>query len=197
MDIDAKTGLIVPCGQGGSTYGIDIWYRLGVRRPKIAQLAPSRPTAPADRAALLHTITAAIPILGSTQAACRQAGVAQGTFYRWLDASAPAMRDEYASARRAIARQAIDAMAAICATASDRTLAHSDAEQEAHYAHHVSPMIRWQAERILPEFAPRSEPRVSVRIDIKSTLAKLLDTGDVIDADDLPALPAPDDYAGD
>ena len=167
-------------------------------RPKIAQLAPSRPTAPADRAALLHTITAAIPILGSTQAACRQAGVAQGTFYRWLDASAPAMRDEYASARRAIARQAIDAMAAICATASDRTLAHSDdLEQEAHYAHHVSPMIRWQAERILPEFAPRSEPRVSVRIDIKSTLAKLLDTGDVIDADDLPALPAPDDYAGD
>ena len=107
------------------------------------------------------------------------------------------MRDEYASARRAIARQAIDAMAAICATASDRTLAHSDAEQEAHYAHHISPMVRWQAERILPEFAPRSEPRVSVRIDIKSTLAKLLDTGDVIDADDLPALPAPDDYAGD
>ena len=38
---------------------------------------------------------------------------------------------------------------------------------------------------------------VRVRIDIKSTLARLLDTGDVIDAEDLPALPAPDDYAGD
>jgi len=33
-----------------------------------------------------------------------------------------------------------------------------------------------------------------VRVDIKSTLARLLE-GDVIDAEDLPALP--DDYAGD
>jgi len=38
---------------------------------------------------------------------------------------------------------------------------------------------------------------VSVKIDIKSTLARLLDAGEVIDAEDLPALPAPDDYAGD
>ena len=88
-------------------------------------------------------------------------------------------------------------MASICATATARTLAHSDLEQEAHYAHHIAPIVRWHAERILPEYAPRSESTVSVRIDIKSTLARLLDTGDVIDAEDLPALPAPDDYAGD
>jgi len=88
-------------------------------------------------------------------------------------------------------------MASICATATARALAHSDdTEQEAHYAHHIAPIVRWRAERILPEYAPRSEARVSVRIDIKSTLARLLDA-DVIDAEDLPALPAPDDYAGD
>jgi len=161
-------------------------------------LARSRPTTPADRAALLSAVIAAIPVLGSAQAACQAAGVAQGTFHAWLDAAPQRTRDEYASARRAIARQAIDAMASICATATARTLAHSDdTEQEAHYAHHVAPLVRWRAERILPEYAPRSESRVSVRIDIKSTLARLLDTGDVIDAEDLPALPAPDDYAGD
>ena len=197
MDIDAKTGLIVPCGQGGSTYGIDIWYRLGMGK----RLARSRPTTPADRAALLAGIIAAVPILGSASAACQQAGVAQGTFHRWLDASPQRVRDEYAAARRAIARQAIDAMAAICATASDRTLAHpGDTELEAHYAHHIAPIVRWQAERVLPEFAPRSESTVNVRVDIRSTLAKLLDVRDaedVCDAEDLPALPAPDDYAGD
>ena len=155
-------------------------------------------TAPADRAALLASIIAAVPILGSAQAACQAAGVALGTFYRWLDAAPESVRDEYAAARRAIARQAIDAMASICATATARTLAHSgDVEQEAHYAHHISPMIRWQAERILPEYAPRLDKTVNVRIDIKSTLARLLDTGEVIDAEDLQALPAPDDYAGD
>jgi len=160
-------------------------------------LARSRPTTPADRAALLSAVIAAIPVLGSAQAACQAAGVAQGTFHAWLDAAPQRTRDEYASARRAIARQAIDAMAAICATATTRTLAHqSDMEQEAHYAHHIAPIVRWRAERILPEYAPRSEARVSVRIDIKSTLARLLDA-DVIDAEDLPALPAPDDYAGD
>ena len=42
-----------------------------------------------------------------------------------------------------------------------------------------------------------------MRIVIKSTLARLLDPGDMRDADDLlallalPALPAPGDYAGD
>ena len=190
MDTDAKTGLIVPTKKP-DTCGVkrvDIWYRLGM----------AHPTAPADRAALLSAIITAIPVLGSTQSACQAAGVAQGTFYRWLDSASAGVRDEYAAARRAIARQAIDAMAAICATATARTLAHSDdTELEAHYAHHVSPMIRWQAERILPEFAPRSEKMVSVKIDIKSTLARLLDAGEVIDAEDLPALPAPDDYAGD
>ena len=160
------------------------------------------PTVPVDRAALLAAVITAIPVLGSTRSACQRAGVAQGTFYRWLDSASPRVRDEYASARRAIARQAIDAMATICATATARTLAHSGEEQEAHYAHHISPMVRWQAERILPEFAPRSEQMVSLKIDIKSTLARLLegdvrDAEDVRDADDLPALPAPDDYAGD
>ena len=159
------------------------------------------PTVPVDRAALLAAVITAIPVLGSTRSACQRAGVAQGTFYRWLDSASPRVRDEYASARRAIARQAIDAMATICATATARTLAHSDdLEREAHYAHHISPMIRWQAERILPEFAPRSEQMVSLKIDIKSTLARLLDVRDaedVRDVEDLSALPAPDDYAGD
>ena len=164
------------------------------------RLAPSRPTAPDDRAALLTRIIAAIPICGSAQSACQQAGVAHGTFHRWLDAAPQKMRDEYASARRAIARQAIDAMASICAKASDRTLANGGEDQEAHYAHHISPMIRWQAERILPEYAPKTDATVSVRIDIRSTLAQMIDSvdaADVIDADDLPALPAPGDYAGD
>ena len=180
-------------------------YLLGMTRKVNAtkRLAPSRPTAPDDRAALLTSIIAAIPICGSAQSACQQAGVAHGTFHRWLDAAPQGVRDEYASARRAIARQAIDAMASICAKASDRTLAHSGEEQEAHYAHHISPMIRWQAERILPEYAPKTDATVSVRIDIRSTLAQMIDSvdaADVIDADDLPALPAPaapGDYAGD
>ena len=164
------------------------------------RLAPSRPTAPDDRAALLAVVIAAIPICGSAQSACQQAGVAHGTFHRWLDAAPQGVRDDYASARRAIARQAIDAMASICAKASDRTLANGGEDQEAHYAHHISPMIRWQAERILPEYAPKTDATVSVRIDIRSTLAQMIDSvdaADVIDADDLPALPAQADYAGD
>ena len=192
---------------------VDIWhlvvashatanYLLGMTRKAKPnkRLAPSRPTAPDDRATLLAGIISAIPICGSAQKACQQAGVAHGTFHRWLDAAPQGVRDEYASARRAIARQAIDAMASICAKASDRTLAHSGEEQEAHYAHHISPMIRWQAERILPEYAPKTDTTVSVRIDIRSTLAQMIDSvdaADVIDADDLPALPAPGDYAGD
>jgi len=177
-------------------------YLLGMTRKVNAtkRLAPSRPTAPDDRAALLTSIIAAIPICGSAQSACQQAGVAHGTFHRWLDAAPQGVRDDYASARRAIARQAIDAMASICAKASDRTLAHSGEEQEAHYAHHISPMVKWQAERILPEYAPKTDATVSVRIDIRSTLAHMIDSvdaADVIDADDLPALPAPGDYAGD
>ena len=177
-------------------------YLLGMTRKASAnkRLAPSRPTAPDDRAALLAVVIAAIPICGSAQSACQQAGVAQGTFHRWLDAAPQKMRDEYASARRAIARQAIDAMASICAKASDRTLANGGEDQEAHYAHHISPMIRWQAERILPEYAPKTDTTVSVRIDIRSTLAQMIDSvdaADVIDADDLPAIPAPGDYAGD
>ena len=202
----------------GAVKNVDTWhcevachatasYRLGMAKTKpkpttsaTRRLARATPTAPADRAALLSSIIAAIPILGSAQAACRRAGVAQGTFHRWLDAAPQKMRDEYASARRAIARQAIDAMASICATATARTLAHSDLEQEAHYAHHIAPIVRWHAERILPEYAPRSESTVSVRIDIRSTLAQMIDSvdaADVIDADDLPALPAQADYAGD
>ena len=167
---------------------------------RLARRSRSTPTAPADRAALLGAIIAAIPVLGSARSACQRAGVAQGTFQRWLDVAPQQVRDEYASARRAIARQAIDDMAAICATATARTLTCSDTEQEAHYAHHIAPIVRWQAERILPECAPRSESMVRVRVDIRSTLAKLLDVRDaedVRDADDLPTLPAPDDYAGD
>ena len=205
--MDAETGLIVPtngarrvdpCPRVGT---VRIWHRLGMR---LARSRPT-PTAPADRAALLAGIIEAIPVLGSAMAACQRAGVAQGTFYRWLDSAPQPLRDKYAATRRAIARQAIDAMATICATATTRTLAHSDdMEQEAHYAHHIAPIVRWQAERVLPEFAPRSESTVRVRVDIRSTLARLLDVRDVRDAedvrdaDDLPALPAPpDDYAGD
>ena len=168
-------------------------------KPKRARTAPAiLPTSDEERHAIVAAVIGHIPAAGSTAAACRIAGVPRETFYVWM-ATNPSLRDRHQAAMRATARHAVDVMAAITARAAERTLDATEVtahDEEAHYGKYIAPLVRWRAEKILPEFAPRTET-VSVRIDIRSTLAKLLDAGGVIDADDLPALPAPGDYAGD
>ena len=158
-----------------------------------------RPRDDADRYAVVAAVIDHIPAAGSAAAACRLARIPRDTFYTWLGHAPAPLRDRYQSALQTTTRLAVDVMAAITARAGNRTLdatADDVLAQEEHYSRFISPLVRWKAEKALPEFAPRSET-VSVRIDIKSTLTRLLDAGEVInaEADDLPALP--DDYAGD
>ena len=165
-----------------------------------------RPRDDADRYAVVAAVIDHIPAAGSAAAACRLARIPRDTFYTWLGHAPAPLRDRYQSALQTTTRLAVDVMAAITARAGNRTLdatADDVLAQEEHYSRYISPLVRWKAEKTLPEFAPPRSETVSVRIDIKSTLARLLDAADVIDADtvptdDLPALPAaPDDYAGD
>ena len=172
-------------------------------KPRRARTAPAiLPTSDEERHAIVAAVIGHIPAAGSTAAACRIAGVPRETFYVWMASGDPSLRDRHQAAMRATARHAVDVMAAITARAAERTLDATEVtahDEEAHYGKYIAPLVRWRAEKILPEYAPRTET-VSVRIDIRSTLAKLLDAADVVDADDLPALPAPaapGDYAGD
>ena len=170
-------------------------------KPKTKRTLTQRikPRDDADRFAVVAAVIDHIPAAGSAAAACRIAHISRDTFYTWLGHAPAPLRDRYQSALQTTTRLAVDVMAAITARAGDRTLdatAEDVLAQEEHYSRFISPLVRWKAEKTLPEYAPRTET-VSVRIDIRSTLAKLLDAGGVIDADDLPALPAPGDYAGD
>ena len=161
-----------------------------------------KPRDDADRFAVVAAVIDHIPAAGSAAAACRIAHISRDTFYTWLGHAPAPLRDRYQSALQTTTRLAVDVMAAITARAGDRTLdatADDVLAQEEHYSRFISPLVRWKAEKTLPEYAPRTET-VSVRIDIRSTLAQMIDSvdaGGVIDADDLPALPAPGDYAGD
>jgi len=172
-------------------------------KPKRARTAPAiLPTSDEERHVIVAAVIDLIPAAGSTAAACRIAGVPRETFYVWMASGDPSLRDRHQVAMRATARHAVDVMAAITARAAERTLVATEVtarDEEAHYGKYIAPLVRWRAEKILPEYAPRTE-KVSVRIDIRSTLAQMIDSvdaADVIDADDLPALPAQADYAGD
>ena len=185
-------------------------YRLDMKakpkakpKPKRARTAPAiLPTSDEERHAIVAAVIDHIPAAGSTAAACRIAGVPRETFYVWMASGDPSLRDRHQAAMRATARHAVDVMAAITSRAAERTLVSTEVtarDEEAHYGKYIAPLVRWRAEKILPEYAPRTET-VSVRIDIRSTLAQMIDSvdaADVIDADDLPALPAQADYAGD
>ena len=183
-------------------------YRLDMKakpkaKPKRARTAPAiLPTSDEERHAIVAAVIDHIPAAGSTAAACRIAGVPRETFYVWMASGDPSLRDRHQAAMRATARHAVDVMAAITSRAAERTLVSTEVtarDEEAHYGNYIAPLVRWRAEKILPEYAPRTET-VSVRIDIRSTLAQMIDSvdaADVIDADDLPALPAQADYAGD
>ena len=176
-------------------------------KPKRARTAPAiLPTSDEERHAIVAAVIGHIPAAGSTAAACRIAVVPRETFYVWMASGDPSLRDRHQMAMRATARHAVDVMAAITARAAERTLVATEVtahEEESHYGKYIAPLVRWRAEKILPEYAPRTDAKVSVRIDIRSTLAQMIDSvdaADVIDADDLPALPAPaapGDYAGD
>jgi len=185
-------------------------YRLDMKakpkakpKPKRARTAPAiLPTSDEERHAIVAAVIDHIPAAGSTAAACRIAGVPRETFYVWMASGDPSLRDRHQAAMRATARHAVDVMAAITSRAAERTLDATEVtahDEEAHYGKYIAPLVRWRAEKILPEYAPRTET-VSVRIDIRSTLAQMIDSvdaGGVIDAEGLPALPAPGDYAGD
>ena len=189
---------------GTHSYRLDMKAKPKAKpKPKRARTAPAiLPTSDEERHAIVAAVIDHIPAAGSTAAACRIAGVPRETFYVWMASGDPSLRDRHQAAMRATARHAVDVMAAITARAAERTLDATEVtahDEEAHYGKYIAPLVRWRAEKILPEYAPRTET-VSVRIDIRSTLAQMIDSvdaGGVIDAEGLPALPAPGDYAGD
>ena len=180
-------------------------YLLGMtkaKKPKPRVDKRLRPESTTERLAIIERVIEDIAASGTVYPAIRACGIPVATFYRWIAVGPADLRARYVATTNAAARHAVDVMADLAARAGARALAaagDNEELQEVHYSRYIAPLVRWRAERTLPEFAPRSET-VSVRIDIRSTLAQMIDsvdTADVIDADDLPAIPAPGDYAGD